>query len=180
MTDTALSKEYHVILHLGDNVWLEMLMFSHQEHRWIFKHLRRQRAADQQTVLLAQDTRLVVNYRDGVVEPELVLHVNLVLPQKRGRLFVYGVDISPGSKVNLTFVYQLTGTDQDAQYRLVRIENGLEVFQLDNLEPALVKQVAVPFPLLDTIPNVRGVYRVPFLASDGSEHRFTFPHNICR
>lgn len=180
MADIARQKEYQVQLHLPHNVRLEMLMFSHQEHRWIFKHLRRQYDTNQEKLLLVQNTRLVVDYHDGVIGSELVLHIDLVLPQKRGRLFVYGADVSPGSLVNLTLAYQLTGADKDAQYRLVRVENGLEVFELAKLEPALIKQVEVPFPLLDTISFEGGIYRVPFLANDGSEHHFTFPHSICR
>jgi|GEM_PF-1713669 len=180
MADTALSKEYRINLHLADNVRLEMLMFSHQEHRWIFKHLRRQYAADQQTVLLVQDTRLVVNYRDGAVEPEFELHISLVLPQKRGQLFLYGVDVSPGSLINLTFAYQLQSVESASQYRLTRFEEGSRVHDLTKLEPALIKQVAVPFPLLDTIVKNGWVYRVPFLADDGSERFFSFPDSLCR
>jgi len=169
-------REYKVELELASGANLEMLMFSDTEHRWIFKHRymhpeNRKRLEDS---ILVNDTTLVVDYEGGVAQG-CNLTMNIIRPDKRGKKYLGGVDISKGSHLFLEFVYE----KQEDIYRMKTADLGAhERVDLGSLSEGLVKPI--DFPLKDRVENKFGVYSIPFIGKDGKQALFEFPEDYRR
>jgi hypothetical protein len=173
MSEENQPREYKVELELASGANLEMLMFSDTEHRWIFKHryMHPEKRERLEKPTLVNDTTLVVNY-DGGVAQDCNLTMNIVRPDKRGKRYFLGVDISEGSHLFAEFIYEKQGD----LYRMKAVDLGMHGrVDLDSLCEGLVKPVDFPFPLKDSVENEFGVYRVPFLRNDGEQAFFEFP-----
>jgi len=112
-----------------------------------------------------------VNYDSGHAQ-DCNLTMDITRPDKRGKQYFVGVDISKGSHLFAEFVY---GKEGDL-YRIKEVDLGIHgKVDLDSLEKGLVKQIDFPFPLKDQIENEFGIYRVPFLKNDEQTAFFEFP-----
>ncbi len=165
--------EYKAELRLDSSADLEMLIFNDKEHRWIFRHRythpeNRERL---EKPTLVNDTRLVVNYGCGIAK-DCNLFMDIVRPDRRGKEYIYGVDISKGSRLILEFVYE----KQDDLFRMKTLIVGAgKRVDLDSFGEGLVKPVDFPFPLKDRLESESGVYKVPFLKGNGEQAFFEFP-----
>jgi len=170
--------EYEINLLLDTGAQLKMVLFSDTEHRWIFKHRGVYPEAQERSAqpLLVNDTTLVVDY-DGGVAQDCRLTMDIIRPDRRGKTYFLGVDISEGSRLFAEFQYEKQGD----VYRMKTIDLGSHGrVELDALGEGLVKPVEVPFPLKDRVENEFGKYRIPFLKSDGEQAFFQFPRNYRR
>ncbi len=170
--------EYGIKLRLDTGATLEMLLFSETEHRWIFKHRCVYPEALERSAqpLLVNHTTLVVDY-DGGVAKDCKLSMDIIRPDRRGKTYFLGVDISEGSHLFAEFQYEKQGDI----YRLKTIDLGSHGrVELDALGEGLVKPVEVPFPIKDRVENEYGAYKIPFLKINGEQAFFQFPRDYRR
>jgi len=166
-------REYKIELTLEGGANLNILIFNNTEHRWIFKNRYVLRKKDKQRgkPSLVNNTTLVVDYDSGYAQ-DCNLSMNIIRPDRRGKRYFAGVDISKGSHLFVEFIYEKTGD----LYRMKKVDLGIHgSVDLDSSGKGLVKQVNFPFPLKDQIENEFGTYRVPFLKNDGQTAFFEFP-----
>ena len=180
MESNELPTEYRVEIPYGEHAGLNLLMFSHQEHRWLFEY--RYVAGEDHKVDILNKYRLVIDYTDGIASGEVVLSMEIVFPERRGQEYLCGVDISRNSKVFIQFRYRKeTGSDVPA-YRLEEFEVGCgKVYKLENPEAgALINPVEFPFEVRDRITRESGLFRVPFKVDETRSDDFSFPNNIVK
>ena len=100
--------------------------------------------------------------------------MDITRPDKKGKEFFLGVDISKDSHLYIEFVYE----KGERLYRMKSVQMGARKrIDLDELGEGLVRQANFPFPLKDCIENEHGVYQFPFLKNDGEIAFFEFPDN---
>jgi len=166
-----------VKLELPDGSKLDKLIFNHIEHRWIFENyfsFPEQRQLGENPELV-NTTKLVINYENGIAK-DCDLSMDIIMPNKRGKTYFVGVDISKDSHLFAQFKYE----KQNGLYKLKLIDLGMHGrVDLDSLEGGLMPsgEGQFPFPLLDPVINEQGVYKIPFLKSNSEEAFFEFPEN---
>lgn len=180
-----MTSEHRIRLELASGASLEMLLFNQHEHTWIqHYHLRRREDEhDHGDVVLFCEQRCVAQYVDGVLGNRITVSMRLVFPQKLGKEFAYGVDISPGAKTYFEFEYQKKGTT----FCLVEViqDSGRPgkrwaVNTPETTEPGLIRQIDFPLPVLDRILYDFGNYAIPFMRDDGSIKNFDLPASTAR
>ena len=99
---------------------LRMLMHPWGEHRWLFQHqyISRRERLDVDVVC---EWQCLVDYRQGVLQPWLDLSMNIIIPERLGKVYIYGADISPGAKTYLCFKYEM---HTDGTFRLQTVQRG--------------------------------------------------------
>ena len=90
--------EHEIRLDLASGARLAILYFSDRAQRWVFSYRyvgdKKPGAAPE----ICNDVQLVANYADGLLAPQLVLSMHVVVPSRLGKQFYVGVDISPGGE----------------------------------------------------------------------------------
>lgn len=175
-----LRREYNIPLKLDSGAELNILLFSQTEHRWLFNNRYIRKENDNRgKVILTNETILTVDYYSGVAK-DLELRMNIYRPDKRGKEFFLGVDISEGSHLYAQFFYE----KKDNYYRMKKADFGrhgsLNIEELvQSKNDQLIKQIEFPFPfpLKDRIDNEYGSYKVPFLKNNGEIAFFEFPES---
>jgi len=166
---------------------VKMLLFNRRQHRLTFSYNYRKypkgEARGQPHVV--NEIRLVVDYLDGLVI-SCALSMHVIFPARLGKVYAYGVDISPGAKTFLQFRYErqmLPDKEDKFFFQLVELEIGCG--RIIDLRPkggpgskALMRPVEFPFPVCDRIVAEFGQFRVPFLDNDHQEQFFVFPRSI--
>lgn len=169
--------EHEIHLDLASGAKLTLLYFSDIEMRWIFSHRYIGEKDPGTAPEVVNDVKLVAEYERGLLLPQLILTMHVVVPSRLGREFFVGVDISPGAKTYLEFSYTRTSDT----YRLVEICKGArERVRLDGDAKGLVKPIEFPFPILDRIPIEHATLRVPFRTNTGTVAHFTLPTRTLR
>lgn len=170
--------QYKIPIDFGDGALLDIHLFNDTEHRWIFKHefIKSERKELSTKVTIANDSRLYVNYEKGLAK-DVKLSMNIRQPQKMGKKYFLGVDISEGSKLYLEFLYE----KKDQLYNLTSIDMGSHgIIDLTKEKDSLVKQQEFMFPVANPIEREFdgfGDYRVPFLKNNGEKGFFKFPES---
>ncbi|MBI3334773.1 hypothetical protein HYZ97_04775 [Candidatus Pacearchaeota archaeon] len=173
MSRTRKQNEYEINLELEDDCKLRILLFNGEEHRWIFSHNYTHPARPQpgKVPRLINATTLVVNYDKGIAQG-INLSMKIERPDKRGKAFYLGIDVSPESYYFIEFEYEKQGD----LFRMSSIEPRLgQKIRLDSLGEGLVKPVQFPFPLEDRVKKEHGEYKVPFLSRQRRISHFVFP-----
>lgn len=165
---------YHAYFEFEHGLRLNMRMFDHHEHQWIWTHRYVQRPDGRRTQPeVVNDMRILAVYIDGALKLPLKVSMEIVFPKLRGKQFLAGVDISPGSKTYIEFHYG--DPDDEQALRLMRIEVGafrfVDIPRVPVSDNALVLGIDFPFPVLDRLPLTYGLYRVPFMAEGQFEAR---------
>lgn len=167
---------YNIELALASGASLEILMFSHTEHRWLFQY--KYSSAGQMSETLINDIVLRIDYDEGISKL-CRLTMDMVCPERRGKQYFFGLDISEGSHIFLEFLYKR----QKHSYDLITIRSGNSAINLDSstVEKGLTKIIntSFPFPFERTLRSEFGIYKVPFLKVDGTLSYFEFPDD-CR
>lgn len=171
-------KDFKIPLKLSSGAYLEILIFDQPEfpdpeHRWIFRYRyvtpaehRRGEAPD-----LINRVTFAVDYLDGIAG-KCDLSMNMVVPERRGKNYLWGVDVSPNSVLDLNIRYK----NEEGVYRAKVVEEGADVgIELDEREEGLIKPVEFPFPLEDRVEIQHGVYKFPFLLTGDEISYFKFP-----
>jgi len=182
VTDKML--DYQMKMPLKNGGTLTTLVFEHEPQvTWTFQY--RYRLTDPESLgqaRMVNDLRFVFAYVEGVIKGDLTLSMHVVIPERLGKKYVAGCDISPGAKTFIQFHYR----PEDEGYRLYKIEVGArKVLNLDELDPNVpVKPMDFPFPVPDRIERAFegevGPFVLPFLASDGETREFHFDDSILR
>jgi hypothetical protein len=184
---------HEINLALASGANLTILYFSEHDLRWIFTYRYVGLKAPGADPDVFNEVKLIANYADGLLTPQLVLTMHVIVPSRLGQQFFVGMDISPGAKTYLEFNYARRflepkpgreggdGLERTAEeYRLIEICKGArERVQLDGLGPAIVKAIEFPFPVPDRLP-IKGGVQVPFLLNDGSLSHFELPTRTLR
>jgi len=167
---------YKITHNLKDDVKLEMYVFNHDEHRWIFTYnyfYEVQKAESKTPISVVNDITLVVNYNKRVITDNLNLRMHIVRPDKKGQRFWLGIDVSEGSELNAEFKYEKKG--DLFEMKLADFGNYGRV-DIDYLGEGLVNQNKnIPFPIEDTIKKEFTDYKVPFLTNENKLAFFEFP-----
>jgi len=149
MSEENQPREYKVKLKLASGARLEMRMFNDTEHTWTFKYRYVHPKKDEGLEKLALVNRiaLVVDYNGGIAQG-CNLAMDIVRPDKRGKEFFLGVDISEGSRLFAEFTYEKQGD----LYRMKSANFGRHGrVDLDSLGEGLMKPIHFPFPLKDRL-----------------------------
>lgn len=125
---------------------------------------------------------LYAEYKSGKLST-CTITLNVILPHRLGKVYLLGVDISPGAKTFLEFVYDV----MEDSLRLTEIIKGA-CTRINLRELAMgtlpVRQIELPFPILDVVPLTHDSFEIPFLHADGSgteeQRMFTVPKSIGR
>jgi hypothetical protein len=169
--------QHEIKLPLASGAQLTLLYFSDREQRWIFSYHYIGEKDPGTAPQVVNDVKLTVDYQDGQIAQQIILSMHVIIPDRLGQQFFVGVDISPGAKTYLEFLYARAGAD----YRLVEICKGArDRVRLDETQPALVRPIEFPFPVLDRIPAEYGRYRVPFRTNRGEVGNFELPSRTTR
>lgn len=171
--------EHEIKLALASGATLTILLFSEHEQRWIHAYDYVGEKAPGAVPDIANDVRLAANYDSGVLVPQIVLSMHVVVPARLGQRYFAGVDISPGAKTYLEFTYERT-VDTPDKYLLVEVSKGARDRVRLEHAPGLVRPIEFPFPVPDRIPVEFGKLRVPFLTNAGSVNHFELPWSTIR
>lgn len=171
--------EHEIKLDLASGAHLTILYFSDRELRWIFAYDYVGEKKPGTTPDVVNQVRLTADYANGLLAPQIILSMHLVIPERRGKQFFAGMDISPGAKTYLEFSYERAQTG-DA-YRLVEICKGArERVRLDTIDPALMRPVQFPFPVPDRVPIEYGRVSLPFRTNSDDTAHFDLPVRTLR
>lgn len=168
---------YHVLAHNYDvdatlliHPELEVALFL--EHTYI-KHAEE----NPREVELRNDLKVLVRYNNEnkLLEDSVSLTMHIIMPSKLGQAFLYGVDVSPGAKTFVEFIYN---KGEDDSYRLGEVVVGTKRIDVSRpQESALVSSINFPFPVPDRIECIDGwYYQIPFFPDDsGNIGQLKFP-----
>ena len=193
---------------LDSGVVQETLMHSWAEMRWIcsYQYLRDKELGRQPKLI--NDWRLVVDFHEGQLQAQIKVSMHIIVPELLGQQRFLGVDISPGAKTYLEFLYERPDERVPVDYNdpywkgtrpevypdgipgpfyLAEISKGarpavdVRPLTFPNQAPALVKPVVVDFdfPFKGQI-NWKHGYSVPFLANDDETSAFRVPSSLRR
>ncbi len=143
--------------------------------RWTFEYTFREHD-EERFVVLINETKLVVEYQDGLITDRIVLSMHAIFPGRLGKKHFLGVDISPGAKTYFEFVYERDGY----MFRLASGQIGAQPIQRFDQGEGLARMPVLPFPLPDRIIAEFGTFRVPFKKDDGTMGHFEFPARTVR
>lgn len=174
--------EHQIDLRLASGASLKVLYFSDREMRMIFSYDyigEKKPGADPD---LVNQVRLAADYAEGLLASSFTLSMHVVVPERLGKSFFAGVDISPGAKTYLEFHYR---RDDNAivsrEYRLTAIQKGArEQVLLGDQRASLVRQIEFPFPVPDRLPADGNYVRVPFRLNNGEISHFDLPTRTLR
>jgi len=167
--------EHRIDLALASGAKLTLRLFSDTEQSWEFSY--RYRRVEEHNVTLVNDVRLLVRYLNGRVDTTrdtvtrcfpVSLWMHIIIPERLGKQYLYGMDISPGAKTFITFDYDFMPDSDTLQLREMTVGAGKQI-NFDDVQDrqALVQQINFPFPVPDRIDRLYTGYRVPFLANAG-------------
>lgn len=163
---------HEIGLELPGKVRLSLLLWG-EEHRWIFRHRLEVEGAESFTKDLVCHTSLAVDYKRGMVQPDLTLAMHVILPQRAGQVSFLGVDISPGYKTYLDWSYR---RGPKGGFRLRQLQVGARPPICFDQGQGLIKPVELPFPVPTEIPEEYGRFKVPYRAdAAGNLGSFDFP-----
>lgn len=165
--------KYSVQFALASGANLELLMFSHDEHRWLFTY-NYSSASQGMSEVLTNDIVLRVDYESGISK-FCRMSMDMIWPARRGKQQLFGMDVSENSRMFLEFLYEKSGQSQ--LYNLKTIRSGQSVIDLESQKEGLIKSTDFPFPIERTLQGKYDVYKIPFLKNDGSLEHFEFPDN---
>ena len=159
---------------------LKMLLHPWGEHRWFFEHryILEDPEDPHGRVRALCEWKAHVDYKWGELQPQLVVSMYIAIPERLGKRFAYGVDISPGAKTYLEFQYKQDGASCES-FWLDTVRKGVDapVPMKDMIRPRepgqLIQPVQLPWPLVisdriempwkDPESDERfGDYRIPF------------------
>lgn len=172
---------HEISLDLATGARLALHYFSDRELRWIFRYRYVGDKKPGKQPDLVNDVSLVADYASGLLSTQLLLSMHIILPRRLGQIFFAGMDISPGAKTYLEFNYARSHARDIPEYRLVEICKGAkERVRLDTLDPALMRPIAFPFPVPDSLPIKHGTLQVPFLTNENTVSHFDLPARTLR
>jgi hypothetical protein len=182
---TADQLQHKIDLKLASGARLTLLYFSDRELRLIFSYDYVGDEDPGATPEVVNKVKLVADYEEGLLTSQIVLSMNVVIPGRLGQQFFTGIDLSPGAKTYLEFTYQAPISDLDNRvgdaFRLVEICKGArDRVRLTDVDPALVRPIAFPFPVPDRLPIEYGALRVPFRTNQGDVAHFDLPTRTLR
>jgi hypothetical protein len=176
--DIANDPQYEIDLELADSVRLKIHIFNRQEQRWIFTFHYIKRQTGERKPVVVNDQRLVVDFDHGIATT-CTLIMNITIPERLGKVMLYGMDVSPGAKTHLQFNYEKMVTPDLTCFQLVSVEKGAtQKVELKSMGPGLVKPIQFPFPILDKIVLLGTYFLVPFLGDNDQEKNIKFPGTI--
>lgn len=165
-------KTHNIKLNLPDGIRLKLLLHSHTEHAWFFEYRFIQRENDKPTgkVIRENEIKLYINYLNGKVSKiEATMH--LINYEKLGKKYLFGLDVSPGSKMYLQYKYKKSKKD----FHLKEIE-VTPPHTIIKIEKGIIPDVENYFILPDKLlVDDWGDYNFPFKTSEGKDTHFTFP-----
>jgi len=171
------TKKYEINLELKSGASLTQLLFDHSEHRWIFEYTYDERKG--RKLLFRNDYKLYVDYQEGLIN-RVNLTMNMVYPEKLGKQFLFGVDISQGSKLFIEFEYEMLTNEEELLFQLNSMQIGATQYIDFKQDPGLFTPIDYPFPVNDKVNNEFGEFKVPFKNSNGFIDNFRFPKSIIK
>lgn len=134
---------------------------------------------DEEGMLCQNQLRIRADYQDGRLRDKIEVSMTVIFPRRLGQQFFLGMDISPGAKTPLSFIYTRSGDD----FELTRFERGMRAIDLTKQPEALVFPQDFPFPVERTLSPMYGThggYQVPILVNhaEGTIVKATVPCSL--
>ena len=181
--DEVHGKALDVSQTLPGGAGLTMMMHPWGEHRWKFDYRYVKYDTENfRKVRVLCDWSCIVDYKQGILQPEIDITMHVIVPERAGKEVVYGLDISPGYKTYFEFKYRRLGD----VFRLMEVRQAEKRIDLTEMWAAVdkgdktpVKPFEIPWPIVvhDTIQQ-----QYAETAEDGTVRRYgdfelTFPVN---
>ena len=173
---------YNYNLDLERGVNLNLHIFSPEEQRWIFSYEQLEydeREGRKKTLVFRNKYKVVANYQKGLLSDTLDITMDMVWPERRGKVFTWGLDISPNSKLFVEFKYKRM---PEGHFRLKTIIAGAgKRFDVEGDESgnALLKKVELPVPINDIIEcDLNKCFNVPFVNDGGNLDNFIIMESL--
>lgn len=158
---------------------LQLRMYNAHEHRWFFKY-RYIEKENRHDVKFVNDISLSVNYINGTCT-SCDLDMHMIFPERLDKVHIFGVDVSPNSKIFLQLIYKkIQNENESPMLKISSIQIGNKFIDCDKDTNELIKPINIPFPILDRIIMDFGKYKVPFIKNDGKETYIEFPEIYSR
>jgi len=174
-------KDKKMRFHLESGAVASILMFEQyaledpSETHIIYEYWYKEEDYNGGGELMINDYRLTLDYADGKLKDKFKLTMHIIFPDRSGKQYLYGVDVSPNSKTFIEFTYERDGENfKLAEIGIIGVNKRVG-FHDD--EEALVKLIDFPCPILNVIEPDCG-YSVPYLHNDGDTHNFSFKDSI--
>ncbi len=176
---------------LDNGIGLAVLFHSWTEMRWIAKHRYLEGKRLGRSPKLINEWTLIADFDSGLLKPQLKLSMHIIIPERLGQASLLGVDISPGAKTYLEFLYErpqarIPMPTDDPYWKNVRpgaypeglpgpfylaeISKGIEApidtrpLTFPESGPGLIKPISIEFPFpFECRIDWRHGYHVPFL-----------------
>jgi hypothetical protein len=193
---------------LESGVVLEFLMHSWEEMRWIctYQYLRDKKLGRQPKLL--NKWTLIVDFREGLLMDTIKMSMHIIIPELLGQQRFLGVDISPGAKTFLEFIYERPARRVPIDYNdpywkgtrpevypegipgpfyLAEISKGarppvdVRPLTFPNQTPGLVLPVAVDFEFpFEALVEWQHGYSFPFINNDDQTAYHKVPNSLRR
>jgi hypothetical protein len=161
-----------VTLDLENMVELTMHLHPWNEHTWVYRHTYRR--ANETNIhsapLMLCEWACTVGYSNGVIQPIITIAMHIIIPERLGKAYAYGMDISPGAKTFLEFIYV---QQPEGHFLLSTVQKGCQPKVNLDQGKGLMQPVEFPFPVPDRIQRPRhengtiwGDYEVSYLYTD--------------
>ncbi len=191
--------DYDLNFKLHNEVDLNIKMFSCGEVKYFYHYRYLVRKKDSFAIEFVNDITTYVQYVNGYPY-KVEVTMNMIYPGRCGQEFVAGMDVSPNSKLHISFIYKRLPAEKDIEskdyrkakdvspyhpkFKLVAVEGmggskpGFKRLDLDKAEDqSLIKQINFPFPIVDEILFDFVGYKLPLLTTEGEES-IAFPSDI--
>lgn len=135
--------EYHINLDLPNDLRLTILLYSHEEQRFVYEHELPNLFPKTQSKTWCK-YRFNVYYEKGDLK-ELEISMEIINRDKRGKEYYLGVDISPGSKLFVQFFYNPEGDKLEMKY--IELDSQKYSIPKQGINLPVMQGKQLPFPL---------------------------------
>ena len=178
---SELDLEQTMDFRLEDGIRLRLLQHSMAESKRIYEYTYRHKTPDGRNVDVYNEWKLTVPYTNGIVGDKIELSMHIVLPERLGKEFAWGVDISPGAKTYVEFDYRRVNPDEVlSPWRLDEVRVGSRKTYRFDVGPGLIRPVEFPFPVPDLISVEHNAVAFPVLLKNDTLGEVDLPIVILR
>lgn len=177
--DVIFDTSYRVPFDLGNGLKVDTLFFNRNETKLIYGSTFTDSVHGPGIRRIAKPSLVcefscIASYELGILK-EFKIFVHVTIPERLGKVYAWGVDISPGAKTFVEFNYKIV-VDEECRINLLKLEfvqvGSQPKIYLDDLE-GIMQPVNFPYPIENDLKVEFGKVNVPFLVTNHPEdHTF--------
>ena len=171
-------------INLANGGEMEIRLFNRITQLHHYRYHYNQKDANRSKPKLVNRFQIHARYLKGVLH-HMVTSMHIIFPERRGKMYLLGVDISEKSTFFFQFFYRCCIEEGQVSYlKLFGIDSGAHFINISKLETESkthlqqTLEIVFPFPFPEKIEYDFGVYTYPFLTNNDKQEHFNIPHNI--